>query len=93
MQIHVIEVSPGTKAEGTAPFGKKATDIYFPAEAAQDFPVAMQISSKYNMIYMVTKVRAASVPPPECCGRHPLACVRSLATCTCTTSRRPHSCI
>ena len=54
-KIHVIEVSPGTKAEGTAPFGKKATDIYFPAEAAQDFPVAMQISSKYNMIYMVTK--------------------------------------
>ena len=54
-KIHVIEVSPGTKAEGTPPFGKKATDIFFPAEAAQDFPVAMQISSKYNMIYMVTK--------------------------------------
>ena len=54
-QIHVIEVSPGAKAEGTPPFGKKATDIFFPAEAAQDFPVAMQISSKYNMIYMVTK--------------------------------------
>ena len=53
----MIEVQPGTKAEGTPPFGKKATDIYFPAEAAQDFPVAMQISSKYNMIYMVTKVR------------------------------------
>jgi clathrin heavy chain len=54
-KIHVIEVQPGTKAEGTPPFGKKATDIYFPPEAAQDFPVAMQISSKYNMIYMVTK--------------------------------------
>jgi clathrin heavy chain len=54
-KIHVIEVQPGTKDAGTPPFGKKATDIYFPAEAAQDFPVAMQISNKYSMIYMVTK--------------------------------------
>jgi len=54
-KLHVIEVSPGTKAEGAAPFGKKQSDIYFPPEAAQDFPVAMQISEKYNVIYMVTK--------------------------------------
>mmetsp|Transcript_18442 Transcript_18442/g.51982 ORF Transcript_18442/g.51982 Transcript_18442/m.51982 type:complete len:1203 (-) Transcript_18442:1971-5579(-) len=54
-KLHVIEVAPGAKAEGTAPFGKKNADIYFPPEAAQDFPVAMQISSKYNCIYMVTK--------------------------------------
>ena len=63
-QIHVIEVSPGAKAEGTPPFGKKATDIFFPAEAAQDFPVAMQISSKYNMIYMVTKASARPFEAP-----------------------------
>lgn len=54
-QLHVIEVQPGTRPEGVAPFGKKASDIYFPPEAAQDFPVAMQISKKYNVIYMVTK--------------------------------------
>jgi clathrin heavy chain len=54
-KLHVIEVAPGAKPEGTPPFGKKNADIYFPPEAAQDFPVAMQISSKYNCIYMVTK--------------------------------------
>jgi clathrin heavy chain len=30
-------------------------DIYFPQEAANDFPVAMQVSSKYKVIYLVTK--------------------------------------
>merc|ERR1719353_1176756 len=54
-KLHVIEVAPGTKAEGTPPFGKKNTDIFFPPEAAQDFPVAMQISQKYSVVYMVTK--------------------------------------
>ena len=69
VQIHVIEVQPGQKAEGTPPFGKKATDIYFPAEAAQDFPVAMQISNKYNMIYMVTKARL--LPGTSALARRP----------------------
>jgi clathrin heavy chain len=54
-KLHVIEVQPGTRPEGAAPFGKKNSDIYFPPEAAQDFPVAMQVSNKYNTIYMVTK--------------------------------------
>ena len=63
LQLHIIEVSPGTKPEGVAPFGKKQADIYFPPEAAQDFPVAMQVSAKYNMIYMVTKVRAPARTP------------------------------
>ena len=39
----------------TIAFGKKNTDIFFPPEAAQDFPVAMQISQKYSVVYMVTK--------------------------------------
>merc|ERR1719353_153446 len=54
-KLHVIEVAPGTRPEGAAPFGKKNSDIYFPPEAAQDFPVAMQVSDKYNCVYMVTK--------------------------------------
>jgi len=54
-KLHVIEVSPGARPEGTPPFGKKNCDIYFPPEAAQDFPVSMQISNKYNVVYMVTK--------------------------------------
>jgi len=51
-KLHIVEV------DHTAPnpvFQKKAVDIYFPAEATNDFPVAMQVSRKYKVIYLVTK--------------------------------------
>ena len=54
-KLHIIEVAPGARPEGVAPFGKKNTDMYFPPEAAQDFPVAMQVSKKYGCAYMITK--------------------------------------
>lgn len=36
-------------------FPKKSVDIFFPPEAQNDFPVAMQVSTKYSMIYIITK--------------------------------------
>lgn len=51
-KLHIVEV------DHQAPnptFTKKAVDIYFPAEAVNDFPVAMQVSEKYKVIYLVTK--------------------------------------
>lgn len=51
-KLHIVEV------DHQAPnpvFQKRAVDIYFPQEAANDFPVAMQVSSKYKVIYLVTK--------------------------------------
>ncbi|KAK5124007.1 hypothetical protein LTR85_002204 [Meristemomyces frigidus] len=51
-KLHIVEV------DHQAPnpvFQKKAVDIYFPAEATNDFPVAMQVSRKYKVIYLVTK--------------------------------------
>lgn len=53
-KLYVLEVGkePGDASPG---FQKKAVDIFFPAEATGDFPVAMQISDKYNVIYMITK--------------------------------------
>nr|POE51746.1 putative clathrin heavy chain [Quercus suber] len=51
-KLHIVEV------DHTAPnpqFTKKAVDLYFPAEANSDFPVAMQVSRKYKVIYMITK--------------------------------------
>ena len=42
----------------TAPdpaFVKKAVDVYFPPEATNDFPVAMQVSKKHGIVYLVTK--------------------------------------
>jgi clathrin heavy chain len=29
--------------------------VFFPPEAAADFPVAMQVSKKYDIIFLVTK--------------------------------------
>eukprot|EP00041_Stephanoeca_diplocostata_P026406 m.712062 g.712062 ORF g.712062 m.712062 type:complete len:1677 (+) comp22957_c0_seq1:116-5146(+) len=52
-KLHIIEV--GGPAAGGNAFPKKSVDIYFPPEAAADFPVAMQSSDKYNMLYMFTK--------------------------------------
>ena len=43
IQLHVIEV--GSPAAGNQPFTKKAVDVFFPPEAQNDFPVAMQVQS------------------------------------------------
>lgn len=51
-KLHVVEIDH----QPTNPeFPKKAVDVYFPAEATNDFPVAMQVSQKYSIIYLVTK--------------------------------------
>lgn len=52
-KLHIIEV--GGPAEGDQPFAKKSVDIFFPPEAQADFPVAMQISPKHDVIFMITK--------------------------------------
>lgn len=41
LQLHIIEV--GQPATGNQPFTKKAVDVFFPPEAQNDFPVAMQV--------------------------------------------------
>lgn len=51
-KLHIIEVD---QKEGNVPFQKKAVDVFFPQDAVSDFPVAMQISQKYNIIFLVTK--------------------------------------
>ena len=51
-KLHIVEIDPNPVMQR---FQKKAVDVYFPAEATNDFPVAMQISKKYNIIYMITK--------------------------------------
>ncbi|KAK5112979.1 hypothetical protein LTR62_003801 [Meristemomyces frigidus] len=51
-KLHIVEVD---HQQPNPVFTKRAVDIYFPAEATNDFPVAMQVSSKYKVIYMVTK--------------------------------------
>ncbi|KAJ3211483.1 hypothetical protein HDU67_004519 [Dinochytrium kinnereticum] len=51
-KLHIVEID---HKEGQPVFQKKAVDVFFPPEAVNDFPVAMQISKKYNIIFLVTK--------------------------------------
>ncbi|KAF9584414.1 hypothetical protein BGW38_006556 [Lunasporangiospora selenospora] len=51
-KLHIVEVD---HKDGNPVYPKKAVDVFFPAEASADFPVAMQISQKYGIIFLVTK--------------------------------------
>ena len=57
--MHVIEV--GQPAQGNQPFSKKAVDIFFPPEAQNDFPVAMQV----NYLFHVTETTSSSPYQPQ----------------------------
>jgi len=52
-KLHIIEV--GNPPSGNQPFQKKAVDVFFPPEAQNDFPVAMQVSEKHGVAYLITK--------------------------------------
>ena len=51
--MHIIEV--GNPPSGNQAFQKKAVDVFFPPEAQNDFPVAMQVSPKHGVVYLITK--------------------------------------
>ncbi|ORZ32352.1 clathrin D6 coat with Auxilin J-domain [Catenaria anguillulae PL171] len=51
-KLHIIEID---KKDANPPFAKKAVDVFFPPEATSDFPVAMQVSHKYGVVFLVTK--------------------------------------
>ncbi|UYV68263.1 CLTC [Cordylochernes scorpioides] len=52
-KLHIIEV--GQPPARNQPYAKKAVDVFFPPEAQSDFPVAMQIGPKFDVIYLITK--------------------------------------
>ncbi|GBG80598.1 hypothetical protein CBR_g31057 [Chara braunii] len=52
-KLHVIELGA---QPGKGTFQKKQADLFFPPDFADDFPVAMQVSQKYSLIYVVTKL-------------------------------------
>ena len=50
-KLHVIELgAPGQTSL------KKSAELFFPPEFADDFPVSMQISAKYGLVYVITKL-------------------------------------
>ena len=52
-RLQVMQV--GGRKAGVTPFRIKPVNIPYPAEAVNDFPIAMQASPKHDMVYMVTK--------------------------------------
>ncbi|GAA5918516.1 hypothetical protein JCM1841_003276 [Sporobolomyces salmonicolor] len=51
-KLHIVEIDH----QANLPvYAKKAVDVFFPPEATNDFPVAMQVSRRYGIIYLVTK--------------------------------------
>ncbi|KAL0267213.1 UNVERIFIED_CONTAM: hypothetical protein PYX00_009551 [Menopon gallinae] len=61
--LHIIEV--GQPPAGNQPFTKKTVDVFFPPETQNDFPVAMQVSSKYDVIYLITNSDTIFVTAPH----------------------------
>lgn len=51
-KLHIVEID---HQQGNPTYTKKAVDVFFPPEAANDFPVAMQVSKRYGIVYLVTK--------------------------------------
>ncbi|TFK26167.1 clathrin heavy chain 1 [Coprinopsis marcescibilis] len=51
-KLHIVEIDHQAP---DPPFAKKNVDVYFPPEANNDFPVAMQVSKKHGIVYMVSK--------------------------------------
>ncbi|GMN23677.1 hypothetical protein TIFTF001_000226 [Ficus carica] len=52
-KMHIIELGA---QPGKPSFTKKQADLFFPPDFADDFPVSMQISEKYGLIYVITKL-------------------------------------
>eukprot|EP00899_Mesostigma_viride_P014185 jgi/Mesvir1/22768/Mv14160-RA.1 len=52
-KLHVIELGAQPGVPG---FTKKQADLFFPPDFADDFPVAMQVSPKYGVLYVITKL-------------------------------------
>jgi len=55
-KLFVIEIGQDAKPQGAPRFEKVQSDIYYPPEMADDFPVAIQASSKYSIVYLVTRM-------------------------------------
>ncbi|CAD6939323.1 unnamed protein product, partial [Tilletia laevis] len=51
-KLHIVEIDHNA---ASPVFTKKAVDVFFPPEATSDFPVAMQVSNRYGIVYLVTK--------------------------------------
>jgi len=61
-QLHIVEIDHQSR---DPPFTKKNI-VYFPAEATNDFPVAIQVSKKYRITFLV---RCLHIREPDFRGK------------------------
>lgn len=52
-ELRIIEIDHNSNLP--TQYQKKSTDIFFPPDATNDFPIAVQVSEKYGIIYILTK--------------------------------------
>jgi len=52
-KLYIDEV--GNPSSGNQRFQKKEIDVFFPQETQNDFPVALQVTRKYGLAYLITK--------------------------------------
>lgn len=52
-ELRIIEIDHD--ASLAVQYQKKTTDIFFPPDATNDFPLSVQVSEKYGIIYILTK--------------------------------------
>ncbi|CCH60283.1 hypothetical protein TBLA_0C04870 [Henningerozyma blattae CBS 6284] len=52
-ELRIIEIDHDQSLAQS--YEKKNVDIFFPPDAANDFPLAIQVSEKYGVIYLLTK--------------------------------------
>ncbi|QPG75907.1 Clathrin heavy chain [Brettanomyces nanus] len=50
--LHLLEIEHQPNAPA---YQKKSVEIFFPSEIANDFPVSIQVSDKYGVVYILTK--------------------------------------
>ncbi|AMD22448.1 HGR109Cp [Eremothecium sinecaudum] len=53
-ELRIIEIDHNAQANPVQ-YQKKAVDIFFPPDATNDFPLSVQVSEKYGIIYILTK--------------------------------------
>lgn len=51
-KLHIVEID---HQDGNPVYQKKAIDLYCPAELPNDFPVSVEVSNKYGVVYVITK--------------------------------------
>lgn len=56
-KLHLVEIDPSKDAQATTlnQYGKKTVEVFFAPEAVADFPVSMQVSKKYGVVFLITK--------------------------------------